>query len=362
MKLNKIIESLEKWAPPIYQEDYDNSGLMVGDRSSDILGCLISLDCTENIVEEAIKKNCNLIISHHPIIFGGLKSLDMSQWEARVIKKAIKNDINIYALHTNLDNIFDGVNKKICEILNLIDIEILSPKIGYDYKLEVYIPEKYRNTFVKKIFDIGSGYFGNYSECSFEINGRGSFQPEDGSNPLQGKKGEKEIVDELKLEIYFDKKIKNKVEKCIKDHHPYDEAVYYISKTSNLSKNIGSGMIGKSNIKFNELLNLIKKDFNENSIKYTKKLKDDIGKIAVCGGSGSFLINESIKKKADVYITSDLKYHDFFKANDKITLIDIGHYESEKYTKELIFEFLNKKLTNIALHLSDENTNPIKYY
>ena len=362
MKLKKIIECLEIWAPPIYQESYDNSGLMVGDRDSIISGCLISLDCTEKIVDEAIERKCNLIISHHPIIFGGIKSVDISHWVGKVIRKAILNNISIYALHTNLDNIKDGVNKKICDILNIKNTSFLLPKFGFSKKLEIYIPEKDKELFLKEIFKSGAGKIGNYRECSYQSQGVGTFIPLKNSNPSTGSENMKSEVDEIKLEIYFDKSVERKVKKVIKNYHPYDEPNYFIHENNIESREVGSGMIGTRKIKFKALLEDLRNKFNCKSIKYTDIIKPEINKIAVCGGSGSFLTHEAIRMGADVFISSDFKYHDFFEANNEITIIDIGHYESEQFTKDLIFEFLSKNLINIALHLSNENTNPIKYY
>ncbi len=362
MKLKKIIECLEKWAPPIYQESYDNSGLMVGDYKSKISGCLISLDCTEKVVDEAINKNCNLIISHHPIIFGGIKTVNSSHWVGRVIQKAIANNINIYAIHTNLDNIKEGVNKKISDLLKLKNTKFLLPKYGFNKKLEVYIPEKDKNYFLEKIYEAGAGKIGNYKECSFQIKGLGTFVPSENSNPRQGNKNIKEELDELKLEIYFDKSVENQVIESLISYHPYEEPNYFIHDNNIKSREVGSGMIGNREIEFKDLLKELKKTFKCKSIKHTSIINKKIKKIAVCGGSGSFLTKDAIRNGADVFITSDFKYHDFFEANEEITLIDIGHYESEQFTKDLIFEFLNKNLINIALHLSNENTNPIKYY
>jgi len=362
MKLKKIIECLEKWAPPIYQESYDNSGLIVGDNDSKISGCLISLDCTEKVVDEAISKNCNLIVSHHPIIFGGITSINSSHWVGRVIQKAISNGINIYAIHTNLDNIKDGVNKKISDLLKLKNTKFLLPKYGFNKKLEVYIPEKYKDHFLVKIFETGAGKIGNYRECSFQEKGIGTFIPDGNSNPKIGSHNKKEELEEIKLEIYFDKGVENKVLDTIKDFHPYEEPNYFIHENNIKSKEVGSGMIGERDINFHELLKEIKKTFNCGNIKHTQIINEKIKKVAVCGGSGSFLIKDAIRNGADAFITSDFKYHDFFEANNQITLVDIGHYESEQFTKDLIFEFLNKNLINIALHLSNENTNPIKYF
>ena len=362
MKLSKIIESLEKWAPPIYQEHYDNSGLMVGDQDAIISGCIISLDCTEKIVDEAIKKKCNLIVSHHPIIFGGIKSVDTSHWAGRVITKAIQNNINIYSIHTNLDNIKDGVNNKISKILKLKNLQFLRPKEGFSKKLELYIPEKEKNEFLNKIYEVGAGHIGKYKECSFQHKGYGTFVPQKDSKPSLGSINKKEEVEEIKIELFFDFKVIDKVVDIINKFHPYDEPNYFISDSQVKSKDVGSGMVGERQIIFKKLLSELKEKFGCKSIKHTKIIDEKINKIAVCGGSGSFLVNDAIRKGADVFITSDFKYHDFFEANNKIILVDIGHYESEQFTKDLIFEFLNKNLINIALHLTDENTNPIKYF
>ena len=345
MKLTKIIDSLEKWAPPIYQESYDNSGLLIGNKKNEIKGCLISLDCTEKVIDEALKKGCNLIISHHPLIFEPLKSIISDSWISRTIEKAIKNNINIYAFHTNLDNVITGVNKKISDLIGLKNISILSKKRGYTNKLEIYIPQKSKHTLMDKLYEINSGTIGNYKECSFSILGKGSFIPTSKSNPTIGKKNSKQVVEEEKIEILFHK-----------ENH--DELV----SIKNTNHEFGFGIIGKRKISFDNLLKELKKTFNKKMIKHTKPIKKNIKTIAVCGGSGSFLIDDAIKKSADVFITSDLKYHEYFKSDNKLVLIDIGHYESEQYTKDLIFEFLNKKLINIALHLSKVDTNPVKYY
>ena len=362
MKLSKIIESLENWAPSIYQESYDNSGLIIGDINSNINGCLITLDCTEKVIDEAINKKCNLIISHHPLLFKSINKINYDNWESRVIKKSIQNNINIYALHTNLDNVSDGVNKKICDILKINNPKILRKKENLSCKLDIYIPEKDKDVFLNNIFNSGGGIIGNYSECSYQISGKGTFLPQDGSNPKIGKINEKQTIEEIKLEIVFNKKHIKEIKECIERHHPYDVPTYHIYNTLNTSKNIGSGMFGKRKIEFNSLLSEIKKLFNVSSIRHSDVLNKNIDKIAVCGGSGSFLIEDSISVGADVFITSDLKYHDFFLADNKITIIDIGHYEGEQFTKDLIYEYLSKKFLNIALHLSSENTNPINYY
>ena len=361
MKLTKIIQSLEDWAPSIYQESYDNSGLIIGDSNSDISSCLITLDITEEVVEEAINKNCNLIVSHHPILFNSINKINFNNWESRIIRKSIQNNINIYALHTNLDNISDGVNKKICDILKINKTEILKNKKDISCKLEIYIPEKYKKEFLKNIYDSGGGIIGNYNECSFQINGKGTFLAKENANPKVGKKNKRESIDEVKLEVFFDKNHIDTIKDSINKFHPYDQPVYSINNNLNYSNNIGSGMIGEKTIEFKNLLKEIMKYFNVKSLRHTKIIKRKINKIAVCGGSGSFLIDDAISKGADVFITSDIKYHDFFKADNKIIIIDIGHYEGEQFTKDLIYEYLSKKFLNIAIYLSKMNTNPINY-
>ena len=362
MKLNKIIECLEKWAPPILQEEYDNSGLLIGNETNDINSIMVTLDCTEDILDEAINKKCNLIISHHPVIFKSINKLNGSNSTERFIIKSIKNDISVYCLHTNLDNIITGVNKKIAEIIGIKNIKILKAKKNSLSKIEFYTPNKNKNRILKKLFELGAGKIGNYNSCSFQIQGKGTYQPEEHSNPYIGKRGKLEKLDEVKIELMYENNIEYELIENLKKYHPYDEVAYFISKIHNTSKRTGSGIIGNLKIGMNKLLEDLKKKFNIRLIKHSTITKKEVNKIALCGGSGSFLIDNAIAKNADVFISSDIKYHDFFKSENKITNIDIGHYESEQYTKELIFEYLNKKLINIAVHLSKINSNPIKYY
>ena len=251
MKLTKIIDSLEKWAPPIYQESYDNSGLLIGNKRNEIKGCLISLDCTEKVIDEALKKGCNLIISHHPLIFEPIKSIISDSWISRTIEKAIKNNINIYAFHTNLDNVITGVNKKISDLIGLKNISILNKKRGYTNKLEIYIPQKSKNTLMNKLYEINSGTIGNYKECSFSILGKGSFIPTSESNPTIGKKNSKQVVEEEKIEILFHKENHDELVSIINKYHPYEEPTFFITRLENTNYEIGSGIIGKRKILFN---------------------------------------------------------------------------------------------------------------
>jgi len=362
MKLIKIIECLENWAPPILQEEYDNSGLIIGNPNNEIKGILVTLDCTEEILNEAINKKCNLIISHHPIIFDGIKKLNGSNYVENFIIKAIKNDISVYSLHTNLDNIINGVNKKIAEKIKLNNIKILKKKNDILSKIEFYTPKIHKEKILKKLFELGAGKIGNYNSCSFQVLGKGTYIPKKDSRPYKGSLNKLENSDEVKVELIYQNHIEDILIQTLKENHPYDEVAFFISKLNNTSNKIGSGIIGDLKVDTSFLLDNLKNKFNLKYIKHSKLIKKKVKKIAICGGSGSFLIENAIKSKADVFITSEVKYHDFFKSENKIIIVDIGHYESEQFTKELIFEYLNKKLINIAIHLSKINSNPVIYY
>ena len=364
MKINKIIQSLEQWAPPAYQESYDNSGLLTGDSSQELKGTLITLDCTEAVVDEAIQNNCNLIVAHHPIIFGGLKSLTGKNYVERTVIKAIKNDICIYAIHTNLDNMNHGVNKKIADIIGLINPQILSPKSNTLLKLVTFIPRENSREVLSKLHEAGCGEVGNYDHCSFAIDGEGTFTPNDKANPKIGEANQAERVEEKRIEVIFPAYLENQVIATLKSAHPYEEVAYYIHKLNNKNQEIGSGMYGDlpEGMDVIDFMDKIKSDFNLKMIKHTAISKEKIKKIAVCGGSGSFLLNTAKRINADVFITADFKYHEYFDAENQIIIMDIGHYESEVFTKELIYDYLKEKIANIALNLSKVDTNPIKYY
>ncbi len=363
MKIKEITKVLEKWAPPSYQESYDNSGLIVGDPQTICTGCLITLDTIESVVEEAIEKKCNLIISHHPIIFSGLKKLNGKNYVERTVLKAIKNDIAIYAIHTNLDNIHTGVNKKISDLIGLQNTKILSPKKGTLKKLVTFIPLSSKEKVLNKLFDAGAGRIGNYEECSYSSDGHGTFKPVGSANPSVGTKNERANVEEARIEIMFPSHLTARIVATLQDSHPYEEVAYYLTDLQNVNQEVGAGMVGElpKEISPNDFLQIVKNNLMVGCVKHTDFHIDKISKVAVCGGSGSFLLNAAISSGADLFITSDFKYHEFFDADNRIIIADIGHYESEAFTKELIFSFLKENLTNIALLLSSINTNPINY-
>ncbi|MEL7004460.1 MAG: Nif3-like dinuclear metal center hexameric protein [Bacteroidota bacterium] len=362
-KIRDIIRHLEKLAPSSYQESYDNSGLIVGDPNKDVTNLLVTLDSTEEVVDEAIEKNCNLIIAHHPIVFGGLKSLTGRNYVERTIIKAIKNDIAIYAIHTNLDNVHLGVNKKISDKIGLENCEILQPKKGVLSKLVSYVPVESVKQVLSALHAAGAGNIGNYSDCSFRSEGTGTFKPGDNTDPHIGQQDKLEEVLENRIELIFPSHLEGKVLNSLKESHPYEEVAYYITQISNYNQEVGSGMIGElpEAMEPFAFLKSLKNSMSLNCIRHTKLIDKPVKKVAVCGGSGSFLLSAAKRKEADIYITADFKYHEFFDAENDLVIADIGHYESEVFTKELICDTLSEKFTTFALNLSEIVTNPISY-
>lgn len=364
MKIREIIQELERWAPPAYQESYDNARLLTGNQKEELTGVLISLDCTEDVVKEAVQQNCNLIVAHHPIVFSGLKSLTGKNYVERTIIGAIKNDIAIYAIHTNLDNVINGVNKKIADRIGLTHQKVLAPKESTLSKLVTFVPAEKSQTVLDKLHKAGAGHVGNYNHCSFSSEGTGTFMPNEIANPTIGEAEKKESIQEERLELIFPTIIENKLIAALKSSHPYEEVAHYITRLSNSNQQVGAGMVGDLQEEINTLdfMSSIKEKFNLSIIRHTKIHKEIIKKIAVCGGAGSFLLSKAKAAHADVFITADYKYHEFFDAEDNILILDIGHYESEVFTKELIYDRLTEKFANIALNLSQVVTNPINYF
>ncbi|MFT6868413.1 MAG: dinuclear metal center YbgI/SA1388 family protein [Cyclobacteriaceae bacterium] len=363
MEINKITKILEALAPPAYQESYDNSGLLVGNPNTIVTGVLITLDVTEEVIDEAIRNKTNLIVAHHPIIFKGIKSITGKHWVERCIIKAIKNDIAIYAIHTNLDNVINGVNAKIAEKLGLVNTRILSPKSEILTKLVTFIPQENSQDVVQCLYDSGAGEIGEYDHCSFQVDGAGTFRPGPESNPHLGAKGENETVNEKRVEVIFPSFKTDKIISALKKSHPYEEIAYYLTSLQNKNQQVGSGMIGelKKPMETEAFLTFLKDKMQTDVIRHTQIHLKEIRTVAVCGGAGSFLLSHAKAAKADVFISGDFKYHDFFEADNEIIIADIGHYESEQFTKDLLYDILSKKLTNIALLLSGVKTNPIKY-
>ncbi len=363
MQIKDITSFLESWAPPSLQESYDNSGLIIGDRNDETNSALITLDVTEAVIDEAIAEKCNLIIAHHPLIFSGIKKIGTSHWVDKCIRKAIKHDLNIYVIHTNLDNVVSGVNKKIAEKIGLTNTQLLKPKNNTLLKLTVFVPTDNKSDLLAGLFSVGAGEVGNYDHCSFQLTGEGTFRPNEAANPTIGKAGEDESVSETRIEVILPAHSKSKVLSAMRSHHPYEEVAYYLSSLENVNQEIGSGMIGKleHTQSADNFLAHLKKAMNLDTIEHTDLVKDKVSKVAVCGGSGRFLLETAIAAGADVFISADFKYHDFFEANGELIIADIGHYESEVSTKELLYERLTKNFAKFAFRLSEVDTNPIKY-
>ncbi len=363
MQIKDIIHFLEKWAPPSLQESYDNSGLIIGDGNKKATRAIITLDVTEDVIDEAVSTESSLIIAHHPLIFFGMKKIGTSHWVDRCIRKAIKHDINIYALHTNLDSVASGVNNKIAEKIGLKNLSILSPKPNTLLKLSVFVPPSDKENLLTWLYDAGAGEIGNYDHCSFQSSGEGTFRANEHSNPSIGEIGKDEIIPETRIEVILPAHKKCQVLKAMRESHPYEEIAYYLSSLVNENQEAGSGMTGvlEKEVESAMFLEYLKQSMNLRVIRHTGLVRKKIKKVAVCGGAGSFLLTRAITSKADIFITSDVKYHEFFEANNQIIIADIGHYESEVFTKELIQEKLTKNFAKLAFRLSEAETNPIKY-
>ena len=363
-KIKEISKFLENLAPLHLQESYDNAGLILGDSDIEITGILITLDVTEEVVEEAIQQNCNLIVAHHPIVFSGLKKITGKNYVERTLLKAIKNDVAIYAAHTNLDSVNGGVNGKICEKLGLENCKILQPSEGLLKKLVTFVPVDHAEEVRQAVFNAGAGKIGNYDSCSFNSHGQGTFRGNDSTKPFVGEKGKRHYENEIRFETIFPAYLQGQVTSALLNAHPYEEVAYDIYPLENKFDQVGMGMTGtlpkgKSE---NDFLQLLKNTFHTGTIRHTALLNKKVQKVAVCGGAGSFLLDRAISAGADFFVTGDFKYHQFFDAENKIVIADIGHFESEQFTKELFYELLTKNFSKFAVRLSEVNTNPVFYF
>jgi dinuclear metal center YbgI/SA1388 family protein len=364
MTIAETIAPLEQFAPLAYQESYDNCGLLTGNFSWKCVGVLCTLDVTEAVVLEAKEKGCNLIVAHHPIIFSGLKKITGKNYVEQTIIAAIKNDIAIYAIHTNLDNVLLGVNNKMADKLGLINQQILLPKQNVLSKLCVFVPEKEAEKVRNAIFNAGAGAIANYSECSFNTNGLGTFKGNQNSNPVVGDIGKRATENEIKIEVLLPSYLQSIVINKMIAAHPYEEVAYDILPLQNTNQTVGSGLIAELQQEMTEIdfFHLLKNQFKLQVIKHTHLLNKKIKKVALCGGAGSFLIKNAIAAKADIYITADIKYHEFFGAENKIIVADMGHFESEQFTIDLLMEIVQANSLNFAVLKSGVNTNPVNIF
>lgn len=364
MQIREIIQHLEKLAPPAYQESYDNAGLITGDPDWTCTGVLISLDATDNIVEEAISRQCNLVISHHPIVFGGLKKITGSGYVEKAVIRAIKHDIALYAIHTNLDNVAGGVNGKIADLLGLQRRAILLPKKNILRKLVVFVPASHEAPLLEALFAAGAGGIGGYTECSFGSSGQGSFRPGEGTHPFSGEVGRRHQAEEKRLELVYARPLEAAVIAALRRAHPYEEPAFDIVPIDNEYDKVGSGITGTLPEALSEasFLERLKTVFGVPVIRHSPLTGKAISRVAVCGGAGSFLISKALADGADAYVTADLKYHEFFDANGRLLLADPGHFETEQFTIDLLYDILAGKFPTFAVFKTGLRTNPVNYY
>ena len=363
MRIKEILQLIEHIAPLPLQEDFDNSGLQIGDANRETTGVLLCIDVTENVVEEAVSLGCNLIISHHPLAFKSFKSLTGRTYAERCMIAAIKHDIVIYAAHTNLDNAINGVNFQLAKLLGLQNVRILSPQKNALLKLVTFVPETHIENVRTALFNAGAGQIGDYDSCSYNLLGEGTFRAKAGANPFVGEIGEMHIEKEVRIETILPRYKQNDVLRALLAVHPYEEPAYDFYPLENKWTQAGSGVVGElpEPIPEQEFLYLLKDVFNLPIIKHTKLQSRNIRDVAICGGSGAFLLPQAISYGADAFVTGEAKYNDFYDVEDRLLFAVVGHYESEICTKDIFFDVISKKNPTFAVHKSAFDANPVKY-
>jgi len=363
MKLSELCSYLDTAVPLSFQEGYDNSGLQVGLPGREISSALITLDVTEKVIDEAIQKGCDIVISHHPLIFNGIKKITGVSATDRILYKVIKNDIAVYASHTNLDMMNEGVSRKMAQKLGLRNIKVLLPLKGKLMKLVTFIPEDHLEKVREAVFNSGAGFISNYDRCSFSVSGTGSFRAGESTNPYTGEKGIDHFEKEIRFETVLFSHLKEKVVNALIEAHPYEEVAYDIYSVENDNIDYGVGCTGDlpEPLSGNDFLSLVSSVFDSHGIRYSGLTDKTVRKIALCGGAGASLINDAVSSGADVYMTGDIRYHSWFEADDRILLVDCGHFESEKFSTEILYDLIVKKFPKFAVRFSETNTNPINY-
>ena len=364
IQIKDITSTLERLAPLSFQESYDNAGLQVGDPAAEVTGVLITLDVTEEVLGEAEKLGFNLVVSHHPVIFGGLKSITGRNATERIVARAIRSGIAVYSAHTNLDAVTGGVNTMLANRLGLINQRILAPMEGALKKLVVFVPHDHLDQVRSAIFGAGGGVIGAYDSCSFNLEGKGTFRGGEGTDPFVGTPGELHQEPETRVETVVPAHLAGRVVRAMIAAHPYEEVAYDLYPLDNSYGQAGMGMVGELEHPLDEevFMGFVKDRFGVRMIRHSALLGRQVKKVALCGGAGSFLLGKARDSGADVFVTGDFKYHQFFDADGQIVVMDIGHFESEQFTRELIYDLLTKKFPKFAIRLSETTTNPIKYY
>ena len=363
MKIKEILYLIEQVAPIGLQESFDNTGVQVGNIHQEAKGALLCIDITEEVIDEAMTLGCNLIIAHHPIAFKPFKSLTGKTYTERCMIKAIQNNIVLYAAHTNLDNAQNGINSYLGKMLNLQNIKILSPIESGLSKLVTFVPVSHADIVRHALFNAGAGSIGNYDNCSFNVVGKGTFRANEVSNPFVGNRGELHTEQEVKIEVIIPNIKKTEVIQAIFASHPYETPAYDVISLQNTWTENGSGIVGtlKEDMKEEEFLYFLKETFNLAHLQYSKLRNRMIKEVAICSGSGNYFIKDAINYGADIFITGEAKYNDFYDVEDKIILTTIGHYESEIYTKNVFFDIISDKFPIFALYMAGTDANPVKY-
>ena len=364
MQIKEVCAALDTWAPLAFQESYDNVGLLVGDPNIHVTGVLVTLDVTDEVLTEAKERGCNLVVAHHPVLFKGLKKITGGHAVERLVIRAIKEDIALYASHTNLDSVQHGVSVEMAKRLSLENIRILQPQKNRLQKWEILVPNSRKEVVLEALFEAGAGQIGAYDSCSFTVNGQGSFRPLAGANPFLGKVNTLEKVEEVMIQVLVPSHLSKNMEKAMKKAHPYEEVAYFVSVLENVHQEVGFGAIGElvDPMEASDFLVYLKDKMRVHVIRHTAICKDKIRRVAVCGGAGVGLLSTAKAVGADVFISADFKYHDFFEADKQLIIADIGHFESEQFTKDVIVNYLSKNFTNFVTHLSQVETNPITYF
>ena len=363
MKVRDIASFLDNAIPLSFQESYDNAGLQVGDPENEITSALLTLDVTEEILEEASLSGCGIIIAHHPLIFAPLKKLTGRTYQERIVKRAIKDNIAVYACHTNLDTFNYSVSRKMAEKISLQNIEVLSPAKDKVCKLVTFVPEDHIDKVRNAIFEAGAGVLGKYDRCSFNAEGSGTYRAGEGTSPFRGEEGEFHSEKEIRLETVFLSHLRPLVLGALRQSHPYEEVAYDIYSLDNELFSSGLGCHGKlpEKVRAGDFLEMLADVFGAGGIRYAGSRDTYIEKVALCGGSGASLLGDAIRAGCDAFVTGDIKYHDFFNTEGRLLLVDIGHHESEKFAPEILYELIIKKFPTFALRFSEKNTNPINY-
>jgi dinuclear metal center YbgI/SA1388 family protein len=364
MTIRQITQTLESFAPLAYQESYDNAGLLTGSAQWECKGVICTLDATIEVLQEAKQAGVNLVVAHHPILFKGITKITGKNYVEEALIYAIKNDIAIYAIHTNLDNVWGGVNTVIAQKIGLTQCKILQPKTSILTKLVTFVPTAQLSAVQEALFAAGAGNIGEYSETSFSAGGIGTFRGSENSTPTIGTPGVREQVEETRIEVILPSYLEQKIVEALKLAHPYEEVAYDLIPLNNHNQQVGSGMIGQlpSPMEEKAFLTHLSTQFDLKLVKHTPFLGKTVQKIALCGGAGSFLIKDAIAAGADVFVSADIKYHEFFDANNQLVVADIGHWESEQYTIDLLFSLITSKFPNFAVLKTAVQTNPVRYF